>query len=299
MELKPPFLNLTKEEQKSALEVMLFAAEEPLSLKYLFDLLIVNNADFNSFDEENNSEDDSREKLQISLNQEIMKKFDVSPSYFHELISEINIDLVESNRPYHINNIAGGYQFATLPEYGELIQRLTKSKSKRKFTLASLESLSIIAYKQPVSKPEIEQIRGVNSNEIVNSLLEKNFIKIVGRRDALGRPLLYGTTNLFLKTFGLKNLEDLPKLREIEDIASDESHVNSHIEVTIDVSNSVDAELLQEEIDEEFVMNDNDKELEDLDINSDDKSEDSESEDNLSSQEFVITHEEAEKDFSD
>jgi len=297
MELKPPFLNLTKEEQKSALEVMLFAAEEPLSLKYLFDLLIVNNADFNSFDEENNSEDDSREELQISLNQEIMKKFDVSPSYFNELISEINIDLVESNRPYQINNIAGGYQFATLPEYGELIQRLTKSKSKRKFTRASLESLSIIAYKQPVSKPEIEQIRGVNSNEIVNSLLEKNFIKIVGRRDALGRPLLYGTTNLFLKTFGLKNLEDLPKLREIEDIASDESSVNSHIEVTIDVNNSVDAESLQEEIDDEFGISDNVEKPEDLDINPIDKSEDSESEDNLSSQEFVITHEEAEKNF--
>ena len=107
---------------------------------------------------------------------------------------------------------------------------------------------------------------------------------------------------IFLKTFGLKNLEDLPKLREIEDIASDESPVNSHIEVTIDVRNSADAESLQEKIDEEFGISDNDIKPDDLDINTVElpenlKSENSENEDNLSSQEFIITHEEAEKNF--
>jgi|GEM_PF-203062 len=246
MEIKPPFLNLSREEQKSALEVLLFAAEEPLTLKYLFDLLIVNIATLDLGEEE--SEQGEEKPKQISFAQEIMKKYDISPAYFQELITEINIDLVETSRPFQIINIAGGYQFATRPEYGELLQRLTRTKAKRKFSQASLETLSIISYKQPVTKAEIEQIRGVNSNEIVNSLLEKNFIKIVGRKDALGKPLLFGTTPMFLKTFGLKSLEDLPKLREIEDIASEET-ATSHIEVTLDISDEENVKAIQETID--------------------------------------------------
>ncbi len=254
MEIKPPFLNLSHSEQKSAIEVLLFAAEEPLTLNYLFDLLIVNIATLDLGDDESDSEEEKPK--QISFAQEIMKKYDITPAYFQELITEINIELVESNRPFQIINIAGGFQFATRPEYGELLQRLTRTKTKRKFSQASLEALSIIAYKQPVTKAEIEQIRGVNSNEIVNSLLEKSFIKIVGRKDALGKPLLFGTTPLFLKTFGLKSLEDLPKLREIEDIASGDSAIASQIEVTLDISDEENAKAIQEKIDRTFGLQD-------------------------------------------
>jgi segregation and condensation protein B len=252
MEIRPPFLNLTRLEQKAALEAILFAAEEPLSLKYLFDLLIANNVEI--VDIENPTDDEQTDTNQISMNQEIMNKFDISPEYFQELISELNLELIDINRPYQIVNYAGGYQFATRPEYGELIQRLTRSRPKRKFSQASLETLSIIAYKQPVSKPEIEQIRGVNSNEIVNSLLDKKLIKIAGRKDVLGKPLLYATTNNFLKIFGLKSLEDLPKLREIEDISTDDFRHNREIEVTLDVSEEIDAEDLQSRIDADFKL---------------------------------------------
>ncbi|MFH1049600.1 MAG: SMC-Scp complex subunit ScpB [bacterium] len=304
MEIKPPFLNLSREEQKSALEVLLFAAEEPLSLKYLFDLLIVNIATLDLDQDEN--ENNEEKPIQISFAQEIMKRYDITPTYFQELISEINIDLVECNRPFQIINIAGGFQFATRPEYGELLQRLTRTKAKRKFSQASLESLSIIAYKQPVTKAEIEQIRGVNSNEIVNSLLEKNFIKIVGRKDALGKPLLFGTTPLFLKTFGLKSLEDLPKLREIEDIASDDSAHASQIEVTLDITDVENAKAIQEQIDQVYGLQNISDEFSETeeeyfdsqipleqDVNPS-MSED-EIEDEISDDEFSITNDEAEK----
>lgn len=304
MDIKPPFMNLSRDEQKSALEVILFAAEEPLTLKYLFDLLIVNIATLDLGEEE--SENNGEKPKQISFAQEIMKKYDVSPEYFQELISEINIELIETNRPFQIINIAGGFQFATRPEYGELLQRLTRTKIKRKFSQASLETLSIIAYKQPVTKAEIEQIRGVHSNEIVNSLLEKNFIKIVGRKDALGKPLLFGTTPLFLKTFGLKNLEDLPKLREIEDIASDDSTITQQIEVTLDLTDEENAKAIQETIDEVYGLKDFDDEqiLSEEDYSdSDDMFEDEnikslqddESEIELTDEDFTITNEEAEK----
>ncbi|ROL62029.1 SMC-Scp complex subunit ScpB [Bacteroidetes/Chlorobi group bacterium ChocPot_Mid] len=302
MEIKPPFLNLSKDEQKSAIEVLLFAAEEPLTLKYLFDLLIVNIATLN-FDDGDSENSDDKPK-QISFAQEIMKKYNIAPEYFLELINEINIDLVETNRPFQIINIAGGYQFATRPEYGELLQRLTRTKSKRKFSQASLETLSIIAYKQPVTKAEIEQIRGVNSNEIVNTLLEKNFIKIVGRKDALGKPLLFGTTPLFLKTFGLKSLEDLPKLREIEDIASDESNITSHIEVTLDLTDEENAKAIQETIDEVYGIPDftDDNTDDDVNLTKLDSSEEydidylnEESEDESSEDEFTISKNQAEK----
>jgi segregation and condensation protein B len=97
-----------------------------------------------------------------------------------------------------------------------------------------LETLAIIAYKQPISKPEIEKIRGVNSNEIVNSLLDKGLIKIVGRSDALGKPLVYGTTEEFLRTFGLYSLEELPKLRELEDMSAMDEDSNKTFEIIVD-----------------------------------------------------------------
>lgn len=249
MEIKPPFLNLSREEQKSALEVLLFSTEEPLSLKTIFDMMITKSVSFpNIFNEENNNENNK----QLSLAEEIMKRFNIVPDYFQELIDEINKELLESNRPYQIINIAGGFQFATRPEYGFLLQSIIKVKQKKKFSQASLEALSIIAYKQPVSKPEIEQIRGVNSNEIVNSLLEKKLVRIVGRKDALGKPLLYGTTNLFLKVFGLVSLDDLPKLREIDEIAAKDNSFENNSDMTFDLSDSENNQNQESETSEQL-----------------------------------------------
>ncbi len=111
--------------------------------------------------------------------------------------------------------IAGGYLFMTKPQYHKIIGDFLKMTSKKKLTKAALETLSIVAYKQPIPKSEIESIRGVASDYSVQKLLEKELVEIVGRHEGPGRPLLYGTTIKFLDHFGLKNTKDLPKLKEI------------------------------------------------------------------------------------
>jgi segregation and condensation protein B len=142
----------------------------------------------------------------------------VPKEFFDELVEEINDQLERVERPYRIVKIAGGFQFATTPAHGLLVQRLLKAKNRRRLTQAALETVAIIAYRQPITKAEIDAIRGVNSGEVVNSLVEKQLVAMVGRAETLGKPLLYGTTEEFLRVFGLNDISDLPKLREIDDL---------------------------------------------------------------------------------
>ena len=141
----------------------------------------------------------------------------------HTAVDQLNGFYEENGRAYRIVEIAGGYQFATRSDYAEYVARLFKEKSRRRLSGASLESLAIIAYKQPVSKNDIENIRGVNCDEVLKSLLEKNLITITGRADSVGRPLLYGTTVDFLRHFGLHSIADLPRAREIDELMKEES----------------------------------------------------------------------------
>lgn len=140
-------------------------------------------------------------------------------------INELNEKYNAHDMSINIMKIAHGYVFATRPEVGKYVGFLSTEKSKRRLSQAALETLAIIAYKQPITKPELEAIRGVNSDYILNMLLEKNLITISGRSDSVGRPLLYGTTDEFLRYFGLFNLSDLPKPREIEEIMKDEDFI--------------------------------------------------------------------------
>ena len=248
-----PYLSLSRRDQKAALEALLFSSEEVLTLNNLKKLLISDDSVFESQDAPEPENNNGNGEVQISLSDESLSRINFSISYFEEMIDEINLELAECNRPYHIAKVAGGYQFATKPEYGELVQRLIKSKSRRRLSQAALESLAIIAYRQPITKPEIEQIRGVNSNEVVNSLIDKGFVKIVGRKDALGKPLLFGTTDDFLKIFGLNSLSEMPKLREIEEISDETIMPKSHIEAVIDATKDTPSSRfreLQEKIEE-------------------------------------------------
>lgn len=150
---------------------------------------------------------------------------DISNTDIEKAVDELNIVYEESSSPVHIVKIANGYLFATKPEYAKYVGYLSSEKSKRRLSQAALETLAIIAYKQPITKPELEQIRGVNSDYILNTLLDKNLITINGRAESIGRPLLYGTTDEFLKYFGLNKLSDLPKPREIDEIMQDEDFI--------------------------------------------------------------------------
>lgn len=131
-----------------------------------------------------------------------------------EQVGAINRELRRSGRPYEIVEVAGGYQFRTRPEYGELLRAALPERRVR-LSRAALETLSVIAYKQPLTRAEIEDLRCVDCGGVIRGLLERGLMRIVGRRDVPGRPVLYGTSAAFLETFGLHSLRDLPALREL------------------------------------------------------------------------------------
>jgi len=116
---------------------------------------------------------------------------------------------------FHIEAIAGGYQFLTLPQYHDVISRLLRAKSDSRLSQAAMETLAVVAYRQPILRADIEAIRGVACGEVLRGLLEKGLVKIVGRAEVLGRPMLYGTTRRFLEAFGLENLDGLPRVEEL------------------------------------------------------------------------------------
>jgi segregation and condensation protein B len=131
-------------------------------------------------------------------------------------IQTLNDKYQASNNAFRIEQIAGGYQMLTLSPYKGWLEKLSCSRSDSKLSPAALETLAIIAYKQPVMRADIEAIRGVAAGELIRGLMYKGLVKIVGRAEVLGRPMLYGTTKKFLEIFGLNSLKDLPKVEELK-----------------------------------------------------------------------------------
>ena len=166
---------------KAIIEALVFASPEPLTPKMLFKLL----------------GDEPREDVTAAL-QTLMGDY-------------------ASRGGLHLAEVAGGYQITTRPELHEWVRRLFHERSAQKLSVQSLETLAVIAYRQPVTAAEIGEIRGVNTSGVLSTLLERHLIKIVGRKNVIGRPFLYGTTREFLIRFGLKDLSDLPK---VEDMAA-------------------------------------------------------------------------------
>jgi segregation and condensation protein B len=126
-------------------------------------------------------------------------------------IRKLNEEYEQTGRSFRIEQIAGGYQILSLPKFGEALQRLHQKEIDAKLTKAALETLAIIAYKQPILRADIEAIRGVACGETIRSLMEKHLVKIAGRAEEPGRPILYGTTKRFLELFGLNSIKDLPQ----------------------------------------------------------------------------------------
>lgn len=172
------------------IEALLFSSDKPLSVKEIKDII--------------NQEKDSgvssdTKHIEASL-EDLMNKY------------------AGSEYSFHLAKIAHGFRFVTKKVYSTWLAKLNKEKLKRKLSQSALETLAIIAYTQPITKPEIEGIRGVNVDYIVGALLEKNLITIRGRAEAPGRPMLYGTTKDFLEYLGLESIEQLPPLKEISEI---------------------------------------------------------------------------------
>ncbi len=167
---------MDKDLQKRIVEALLFLSEEPLK----------------------------SDKMAIVLS--------VSPDEVDKLILELKKDLSDSNRGLQIYEAAGGYQMGTLPELAPYIEKAFSEDISSNLSAAALEALAIIAYKQPVTRIEIESIRGVRCEHVLENLLKRKLVRISGRKEGPGRPLLYSTTPDFLKYFGLKELGDLPTL---------------------------------------------------------------------------------------
>ncbi len=120
----------------------------------------------------------------------------------------------ETGRSFRIEKVAGGLQVLTLPKYADVLSELHKSRTQTRLSPAAMETLAIVAYQQPIMRAQIENIRGVACGEVLRSLMDRHMVKIVGRAEEIGRPMLYGTTKGFLEVFGLSNLKDLPKVEK-------------------------------------------------------------------------------------
>lgn len=179
---------------KALIEALIFAAEEPLSVKQLKAIY------------EYSAPAGSGEERKIEADA------------IRTIVNELNAEYRAADRPYRIMPIAGGFQFVTHKEYADWLGKLRREQGRRKLSQSGVETLAIIAYKQPIAKAEIEAIRGVNCDYVLKTLLEKELVTVTGRAETVGRPLLYGTTRDFLKHFGLNEITDLPRPREIEEI---------------------------------------------------------------------------------
>ncbi|MFB0516096.1 MAG: SMC-Scp complex subunit ScpB [Candidatus Neomarinimicrobiota bacterium] len=155
---------------------------------------------------------------QVRLNQTLERNDIRLP----DVVATLRERFQDQQRPVDIIAVAGGYQLVTRAEYQPYLQRLLRKEGKLSLTRAALETLAIVAYRQPVTRTEIDQIRGVNSVSVLRTLLEKELVAIKGRDECVGRPLLYSTTSAFLEAFGLSRLGDLPRLKEIDEIMGGE-----------------------------------------------------------------------------
>jgi segregation and condensation protein B len=174
-------------ERAAIIEALIFVSEEPLSAKIISEVLREDRA--------------------------------VVEEALVELAKEFN----GRNGGLQLREVAGGWQFATRPEYHEHVRAYLKSRPSAKLSIASLETLAVIAYKQPVTVPEILEIRGVQSPSSVKTLLDKKLIVAKGRKETVGRPMMYGTSKEFLMQFGLKDLGELPSMEDFQDLAGGES----------------------------------------------------------------------------
>jgi segregation and condensation protein B len=198
---------MSNPEFKNIIEALIFASEDEISLKQIKDIL-------------------DSENVKITLKE------------IEEITDEIKEDFLQNGRAFELINLSGGFRFATKKNYSRFVGRLFEDRQRKKLSQSALETLSIIAYKQPITRSEIEFIRGVNVDYIVNSLLERELITIIGRAESPGRPIIYGTTKNFLKLLGLNSIEDLPKLKEINEILKNEK-IEGITEADIELFNSV------------------------------------------------------------
>lgn len=162
----------------------------------------------------------SEEPLSVKTMAEVLRE---DRAVVEAAVAELAQEFNARNGGLQLREVAGGWQFATRPEYHEHVRAYLKSRPSAKLSIASLETLAVIAYKQPVTVPEILEIRGVQSPSSIKTLLDKKLIVAKGRKETVGRPMMYGTSKDFLLQFGLKDLGELPSMEDFQDLAGGET----------------------------------------------------------------------------
>ncbi len=161
---------------------------------------------------------------------------DVGEDLVGGCIEALNEKYAQGGHGFEIRHVANGYQLSSKVDYAKWIRRLYRGRIPSRLTQAALECLSIVAYKQPISRSEVEAIRGVNVDGVLRTLLDRNLIRIAGRGEGVGRPILYATTGDFLRYFGLNKLSDLPKLDELNELLKDQDIELDEVEEQLDQS---------------------------------------------------------------
>ncbi len=161
-------------------------------------------------------------------------------------LAKLQADYAQPGRGLQLVEVAGGYQITTRPEYNDWLRELLDPQKPTRLSIQALETLAVIAYKQPVTLPEVIDLRGVKSGGVIKTLLEKRLIRIVGRKEVVGRPMLYGTTKEFLLHFGLKDLGELPKIEEFAEVLGEEVDVEG-LKRAIDAPRPVEVPLSESE----------------------------------------------------
>jgi len=214
---------MTNEERKASVEAIIYAADEPATLEQLTKAL-------------------GEEKLAVQAS-----------------LDELVAGYASEERGVEIRAVAGGYKMYTKPQQHDVVRRFIKSlRPPLRLTMPALETLAVIAYKQPVTSPEISEIRGVNTAGVISTLLDKHLITTAGRKEVMGRPILYRTSKEFLMRFGLSDLEELPSLKEFEALArealgSDEAVASGEWRVASEEKAGESAEHAQMEAREELL----------------------------------------------
>lgn len=210
-EVDPEEPSLDAEAVRGVLEALIFASPEPLTPRQIGQVLSI-----------------------------------VPKAQWQAQIEELAADYARSGRGLQLIEVAGGWQITTRPECNDWVRELLDPKAPTRLSIQALETLAVIAYKQPVTMPEVIELRGVKSGGVIKTLLEKRLIRIVGRKEVVGRPMLYGTTKQFLLHFGMKDLAELPKVEEFAEVLGEEVDVVG-LKRAIEAPTAVDVPLAEAE----------------------------------------------------
>ena len=207
---------------EEAAEAIIFAADEPVSAERIAEIV-----------------------------SEVTGQSDLDSSRVEDAVERLNDEYAAADRAIEIHEWGGGYRMATRSPLSPFVKTLFVGEQETSLSRSLMETLAVVAYRQPVTRPEVDFIRGVNSDYAIRKLLEMDLVDVEGRADSLGRPLLYGTTDLFLEQFGLKDLDELPTLREVEELLDDPAfdeerakllQLDKEEEITVDLLEDGDEE---------------------------------------------------------